>query len=57
MKAVAIATPSETHFELAKIFLLSGRDVFVEKPLALKLEDAIELVKIAEEKNLILMVD
>ena len=57
IRAVAIATPSETHFELAKIFLLSGRDVFVEKPLALKLEDAIELVKIAEEKNLILMVD
>lgn len=57
IKAVAIATPSETHFELAKMFLLSGRDTFIEKPLALKLEDAIELVKIAEEKNLILMVD
>ncbi|MFN3135712.1 MAG: Gfo/Idh/MocA family protein, partial [Candidatus Kryptonium sp.] len=57
IKAVAIATPSETHFELAKMFLLSGRDVFVEKPLTLKLEEAIELVKISEEKNLILMVD
>jgi len=57
IKAVAIATPSETHFELAKMFLLSGRDVFVEKPLTLKLEEAIELVKISDEKNLILMVD
>jgi len=57
IKAVAIATPSETHFEIAKKFLLLGKDVFVEKPLALKIEDAIELVKISEEKNLILMVD
>jgi UDP-2-acetamido-3-amino-2,3-dideoxy-glucuronate N-acetyltransferase len=57
IKAVAIATPSETHYELAKKFLLSGRDVFVEKPLALKVDEAVELVKISEEKNLILMVD
>lgn len=57
IKAVAIATPSETHFELTKKFLLAGKDVFVEKPLALKVEDALELIKIAEEKNLILMVD
>lgn len=57
IKAVAIATPSETHFELAKLFLLSGRDVFIEKPLALRIEDAVELVKISEERNLILMVD
>jgi UDP-2-acetamido-3-amino-2,3-dideoxy-glucuronate N-acetyltransferase len=40
IKAVAIATPSETHYELAKKFLLSGRDVFVEKPLALKVDEA-----------------
>jgi len=57
IKAVAIATPSETHYELAKKFLLTGRDVFVEKPLALKVDEAVELVKIAVEKNLILMVD
>lgn len=57
IKAVAIATPSKTHFELAKKFLLAGKDVFVEKPLALKVEDALELIKIANEKNLILMVD
>ncbi len=57
IKAVAIATPSETHFELARKFLLSGRDILVEKPLTLNVENAIELIKIAQEKNLILMVD
>jgi len=36
--------------------LLSGKDVFVEKPLALKVEEGEELVKLAKKKKLILMV-
>jgi len=56
IKAVTIATPAETHYELVKKFLLSGRDVFVEKPIAFTLKEGEELVKIAEEHGRILMV-
>ncbi|MEK7791448.1 MAG: Gfo/Idh/MocA family oxidoreductase [Deltaproteobacteria bacterium] len=54
--ALAIATPSETHYTIAKRALLAGKDVFVEKPLALHWEEGNELSVIAEEKNRILMV-
>ncbi|MBL41922.1 MAG: hypothetical protein CMM49_04580 [Rhodospirillaceae bacterium] len=56
INAVAIATPAITHYKLAKAALMSGKDVFVEKPIALNINDAEELVKIAKEKNKILMV-
>ncbi|PPR78817.1 MAG: Inositol 2-dehydrogenase [Alphaproteobacteria bacterium MarineAlpha2_Bin1] len=54
--AVAIATPAITHYKLARAALMSGKDVFVEKPIALNIDDAEELVKIATENNKILMV-
>lgn len=54
--SVAIATPSSTHYMIAKEFLISGRNVFVEKPMATRSVDAIELVNLSERKNLILMV-
>jgi UDP-2-acetamido-3-amino-2,3-dideoxy-glucuronate N-acetyltransferase len=54
--AVAIATPSETHYDLAKRSLLAGKHVFVEKPLALTEEEAEELVQVAERHQLTLMV-
>jgi predicted dehydrogenase len=54
--AVAIATPVHTHFALAKEALLAGKHVFVEKPLASSSTQAIELVEIAAQKNLTLMV-
>jgi len=53
---LVIATPAETHFALAKRALLAGRDVFVEKPLALTFEEGEELVRIAGERERILMV-
>lgn len=56
IKAIAIATPAATHFKLAKAALISGKDVFVEKPIALNLDDAEELVKIANDNDKILMV-
>lgn len=55
--AVVIATPAATHFELSKAAMEAGKDVFVEKPLALKWEEAQELVQMAESHNRILMVD
>ena len=49
--AVVIATPSSSHYELSKLFLENNKDVFVEKPITLKSENAEELVKIAKSKN------
>jgi len=54
--AVAIATPAETHFELALAALNSGKDVFVEKPLALKADEGSELQRVADECGRILMI-
>lgn len=56
IKAIVISTPAVMHFELAKKALLSGKDVFVEKPLALKLEEAKELIELAKKEDKILMV-
>jgi len=55
LQAVVIATNSESHHALAKISLEAGKHVMVEKPLALNVRDAEELVKIAKDKDLILM--
>lgn len=54
--AVVIATPANTHYRIVKKAIKSNKDVFVEKPLALTLEQGKELVALAEEKKRILMV-
>jgi UDP-2-acetamido-3-amino-2,3-dideoxy-glucuronate N-acetyltransferase len=54
--AVAIASPAAQHFSLAKRAILAGKDVFVEKPLALKVEEGEELVALAKKYSRILMV-
>lgn len=56
IKSVAIATPAETHYDFVKKSLMAGKDVFVEKPLALTVYEGEELVSIAERENRILMV-
>ena len=56
VEAIVIATPAITHYHIAKKALLSDKDVFVEKPLALNLREGEELCSIAQEKNKILMV-
>ncbi|MGQ9623681.1 MAG: Gfo/Idh/MocA family oxidoreductase [Candidatus Caldatribacteriaceae bacterium] len=56
VKAIVLATPAKTHYELAKEALLAGKDVFVEKPLSLNLQKARELVDLAQEKERVLMV-
>jgi predicted dehydrogenase len=53
---VIVATPAGTHFQLAKEALLAGKHVFVEKPLATKVSEVDELAKLAEERNLVVMV-
>ena len=47
IQGIALATPAETHAELAIQSLHSGKDVFVEKPMALTLEDAEKMKKVA----------
>ena len=54
--AVVIASPATTHYDLARQALTAGRHVFVEKPLALRPEDADALVAIADERGLVLQV-
>ena len=56
LKAVVIATPAAYHYQMAKEALLSKKHVFVEKPLALKVEQGEELVSLAKKQGLILMV-
>lgn len=56
IQGVFVATPANTHYYLAKKLLEAGKDIFVEKPLALSLEEGEELVKIAKERGRILMV-
>lgn len=56
IKAVVIATPSDSHFDLASASLMAGKHVYVEKPLARSVEHAEELDRLATERNLVLMV-
>lgn len=53
---VVLATPAATHFDLARRSLAAGKDVFVEKPLALLTSQGAELVARAREADRILMV-
>lgn len=54
--AVCIALPAEMHYSFAKKSLLANKDVYVEKPITLDVNEAEELVEIAKSKNKILMV-
>ncbi len=52
--AVAIATPAELHAQAVREALLAGKDVFVEKPLCLSVEEGGELVALAQQQDRIL---
>lgn len=56
VQGVVLATPAETHYGLAERALLAGKDVFVEKPLALNAQEGFHLVSLAEGHGRILMV-
>ena len=53
---VIVATPVETHFELARAVLQAGKHALVEKPLAMTSAQCRELNAIAEERKRVLMV-
>lgn len=54
--ACVIATPSAFHYSLARQAIEAGKDVFVEKPLALTVREGEALVELAEARGLVLMV-
>lgn len=54
--AIAIATPVDTHFELAATALRAGKHVLVEKPLAQTSAECRELISLADDRGLTLMV-
>lgn len=54
--AVVVATSAPSHHAVARAVLEAGKHCFVEKPLTLTSEDAADLVKLADERDLILMV-
>ncbi|MBF0489933.1 MAG: Gfo/Idh/MocA family oxidoreductase [Candidatus Omnitrophica bacterium] len=55
--AVAIVTPVSTHYEIAKRALMKGKHIFIEKPLARTSKEAEDLIRMAEAKKLVIMVD
>ena len=55
--AIAVITPVWTHFDVAKATLQNGKHVFVEKPFTSSVAQAKELINLAEQKNLKIMVD
>ena len=57
LDAIAVATPVSTHFDLARRALESGKDVWLEKPMTEKVEQAEELIEVAEKNRKVLHVD
>jgi predicted dehydrogenase len=56
IEAVVIATPAETHFDLARRALEAGKHVLVEKPLAMNPDESRRLAELADRTGLTLMV-
>ena len=55
LEAVVIATPVDTHYNLAKEALLHGKHVLLEKPMTSTSWEALELIELAEKQNLVLV--
>ena len=51
-----IATPAKTHFKIAKAIINTGRHILIEKPMTLSIEEAKELVVLAEKNEINAMV-
>ena len=56
IRGIALATPAETHADLAIKAMRAGKDVFVEKPMALSIEDAENMRSVSLQTDRILMV-
>ncbi len=56
IEAVAICTPPDTHTEIALSALASGKNVFIEKPLALSIDDCDQIIQQANQSATKVMV-
>ena len=56
VQAVSIAAPTPFHYSMTKDFFLQGIDVLLEKPISNTLEEADELIELAESRDLIFQV-
>jgi predicted dehydrogenase len=56
LDAVVIAAPVKFHYPLAKASLMSGKHTLIEKPMASSVAQCEELIEIAAQKGLVLMV-
>lgn len=56
VEAVGIATPVSRHFQMARQALLHDKHVLVEKPLTNNAAEALELARLADERQRVLMV-
>jgi len=54
--AVVVSSSATTHYRLARAALDAGKHVFVEKPIALRQDEAEVLIRLADERGLVLMV-
>ncbi|MDH5807189.1 MAG: Gfo/Idh/MocA family oxidoreductase [Candidatus Verstraetearchaeota archaeon] len=54
--AVSIAVPTSLHYEIASFFIKNGIHCFIEKPITKTIEEAKELIKLAEKYGVKLMV-
>ncbi|MEM3008144.1 MAG: Gfo/Idh/MocA family oxidoreductase [Candidatus Nitrosotenuis sp.] len=56
IQSVSICTPNSTHHSLVVEALNAGKNILVEKPISINMRDCEEIIRLAESKNLILLV-
>ena len=54
--AVVVAAPPQVHYELGKKVLSAGKDMWMEKPMALSSKEAAEMAQMADDSGLIILV-
>src|SRR5262249_30177225 len=56
IECAVVATPTVTHFDVARQLLDAGRDVLVEKPITAEIDDGRKLIEIAKKRDRVLQV-
>ena len=56
IEGIVIATPAETHYDIAKECITKGKHLFIEKPICLDIDNALQLKKLSNKNGNIVMV-